>query len=76
MYNLFPKGVHTKLSEDTVTIQSSYSCQSNTICNTNEIKSSEWIPIKKKKNQIAVRLRLCMNIKTDVLYLLLAVQGH
>lgn len=75
MYNLFPKGVHTKLSEDTVTIQSSYSCQSNTICNTNEIKSSEWIPIK-KKNQIAVRLRLCMNIKTDVLYLPLAVQGH
>lgn len=49
MYNLFPKGVHTKLSADTVTIQSSYSCQSNTICNTNEIKSSEWIPIKKKK---------------------------
>lgn len=30
----------------------------------------------KKKNQIAVRLRLCMNIKTDVLYLPLAVQGH
>lgn len=49
MYNLFPKGVHTKLSADTVTIQSSYSCQSNTICNTNEIKPSEWIPIKKKK---------------------------
>lgn len=50
MYNLFPKGVHTKLSADTVTIQLSHSCQSSTSCNTNEIKSPEWIPIKKIKS--------------------------